>query len=193
MDENADVPFPDEDTLKIPVPGEWIQAISVVTDLGAASDSAAAAWRRPSGPHPPERSSRRPCEAQKRVPLYRLSFPDGVRPLVVPSAFVPDKLLEYAVFKLTAIPAQGRQQGLHVQQAGQRLPGQGRPAQGRHERRAHEAPRGGQGHSQLGLGFHLPVLGLFRQRGEEGPRQEEGQDSRGLVLPSIGDTRRVLS
>ena len=82
MDENPDVPFPDEDTLKIPVPGEWIQSIAVVTDLGALTESTAA------GP------------TERPVPLYRITFPDGVRPLVVPSAFVPDKLLEYAILKL---------------------------------------------------------------------------------------------
>lgn len=97
MDENADVPFPDEDTLKVSVPGDWIQAISVDTDLGAVSDSTAAAQaaRVAAGAATPA-----VAYAESRVPLYRLSFLDGVRPLVVPSAFVPDKLLEYAVFKL---------------------------------------------------------------------------------------------
>jgi hypothetical protein len=82
MDENPDVPFPDEDTLKIPVPGEWIQSIAVVTDLGALTEPTTA------GP------------TERPVPLYRITFPDGVRPLVVPSAFVPDKLLEYSILKL---------------------------------------------------------------------------------------------
>jgi hypothetical protein len=82
MDESPDVPFPDEDSLKLAVPGEWIQSISIDSDLGALSDAAG------------ERSSEKP------VPLYRITFPDGVRPLVVPSSFVPDKLLEYAVLKL---------------------------------------------------------------------------------------------
>ncbi len=106
MDENADVPFPDEDSLKITVPGEWIQAISVDTDLGAVSDAAAKAADQAAAPAPVSADpvSVAPvsatAEAEKQVPLYRLSFPDGVRPLVVPSAFVPDKLLEYAVFKL---------------------------------------------------------------------------------------------
>jgi hypothetical protein len=82
MDENPDVPFPDEDSLQIVVPGEWIQTIAVDTDLGSLSDAGAEA------------------AADRRTPLYRISFPDGVRPLVVPSAFIPDKLLECAVLKL---------------------------------------------------------------------------------------------
>jgi hypothetical protein len=82
MDENPDVPFPDEESLQISVPGEWIQSISIDTDLGALSETAGEG------------------AAEKRVPLYRVTFPDGVRPLVVPAAFVPDKLLEYAVLKL---------------------------------------------------------------------------------------------
>jgi hypothetical protein len=78
MDENPDLPFPDEDSLKLSVPGEWIQTVSVETDLGALSDA-------------DEKSS---------VPLFRISFPEGARSLVVPSEFVPDKLLEYSVLKL---------------------------------------------------------------------------------------------
>jgi hypothetical protein len=78
MDENPDLPFPDEDSLKLSVPGEWIQSVSVDTDLGPLSDA----------------------KDESRVPLYRLSFPEGARPLVVPSAFVPEKLLECAVLKL---------------------------------------------------------------------------------------------
>jgi hypothetical protein len=78
MDESPDLPFPDEDSLKISVPGEWIQAISLDTDLGSLSDA----------------------RDKRSVPLYRLGFPEGVKPMVVPSAFVPDKLLEYAVLKL---------------------------------------------------------------------------------------------
>jgi hypothetical protein len=82
MDESPDVPFPDEDSLKMTVPGDWIQNVAVDTDLGSLSDSVA---EKP---------------AERRVPLFRINFPDGVRSLVVPSAFVPDKLLEYAVLKL---------------------------------------------------------------------------------------------
>ncbi len=82
MDESPDLPFPDEDSLKIIVPGEWIQTISMDTDLGAISDKVG------------EESNYQPA------PLFRLIFPDGIRPLVVPSSFVPTKLLEYAVQKL---------------------------------------------------------------------------------------------
>jgi hypothetical protein len=86
MDESPDVPFPDEDSLKVSVPGEWIQTISVDTDLGALSDASGEGDKGPG--------------SDRGVPLYRISFPDGVKPLVVPSAFVPDKLLEYSVLKL---------------------------------------------------------------------------------------------
>jgi hypothetical protein len=78
MDESPDVPFPDEDSLKLAVPGEWIQGVSVDTDLAAISDSG----------------------IEGRATLFRITFPDGVRPIVLPSAFVPEKILEYAVLKL---------------------------------------------------------------------------------------------
>jgi len=78
MEENPDIPFPDEDALKLVVPGEWIQSLNLDTDLASASEPAA----------PPT------------VPLYRIVFANGVRPLVVPSSFVPDKLLEHAVLKI---------------------------------------------------------------------------------------------
>jgi len=78
IDENPDVPFPDEDSLKTVVPPEWIRSLSLESDLGPASDK----------------------EPDASVALIRLSFPEGVRPLVIPTAFVPDKLLEYAVLKI---------------------------------------------------------------------------------------------
>jgi hypothetical protein len=80
MDESPDVPFPDEESLKLSVPGDWIQTVTIEADLGALADT--------------------PEGADRPVPLYRISFPDGVKSMVVPSAFVPDKLLEYAVVKL---------------------------------------------------------------------------------------------
>jgi len=78
IDDNPDVPFPDEDALKLSVPDDWIQTISLETDLGQISEG----------------SNRR------EVPLFRVSFPEGIRPFVIPADFVPDKLLEYALLKL---------------------------------------------------------------------------------------------
>jgi hypothetical protein len=78
MDESLELPFPDEDTLQVPVPEDWIQAVSIETDLGTVSEE----------------------KGKRSVPLFRIVFPDGVRPLVIPSAYVPEKLLEYAVQKL---------------------------------------------------------------------------------------------
>lgn len=78
MDESSDVPFPDEDSLKTIVPGDWIQAISLESDLSSIAEIA----------------------EERPVPLYRLIFPDNLRPIVIPSAFVPAKLIEYAVLKV---------------------------------------------------------------------------------------------
>ena len=78
IDENPDIPFPDEDSLKTLVPTEWIQSLSLESDLGAASE----------------------VRGERPVSLIRITFPEGLRPLVIPSAFVPDKLLEYALLKI---------------------------------------------------------------------------------------------
>ncbi len=78
MDEAPEVPFPDEDSLKLIVPPEWIKTLALDTDLGAASDKGAA----------------------EGLLLYKIVFPDNQRPIVIPAAFVPDKLIEYAVLKV---------------------------------------------------------------------------------------------
>ena len=78
MDENPDVPFPDEENLKTIVPSEWIQAISLESDLAIVAELA----------------------SDRPVPLYRLVFSEGLKSLVIPSAFVPVKLIEYAVLKV---------------------------------------------------------------------------------------------
>lgn len=78
IEENPDIPFPDEDSLRLSVPPEWIQAVSVESDLPAL---VAQAGDRP-------------------VPLYRLVFSEGVRPMLILSITVSGKLLEYAMLKV---------------------------------------------------------------------------------------------
>lgn len=78
MEENPDIPFPDEDSLRLSVPPEWIQAISVESDLPAMVV----------------------FEGDRPVPLYRLLFPEGLKPIVILSVMVGDKLLEYSVLKI---------------------------------------------------------------------------------------------
>lgn len=78
MDESSDVPFPDEDSMKTIVPSEWIQAISLESDLAIIAD----------------------LGEDRPVPLYRIIFPEGLKPIVIPSSFVPAKLIEYAVLKV---------------------------------------------------------------------------------------------
>ncbi len=78
MDESPDVPFPDEEALKLGIPPEWIQSVSIDTDLPSLIEA----------------------EGARRTPFYRLVFPDGVRPFIVMSEMVGEKLLELAVLKI---------------------------------------------------------------------------------------------
>lgn len=78
IEENPDIPFPDEDSMRLSVPPEWIQAVSVESDL----------------------PSLVALEGDRPVPLYRLVFPEGLKPVVLLSVMVGDKLLEYTVLKI---------------------------------------------------------------------------------------------
>ncbi len=78
IEENPDIPFPDEDSMRLSVPPEWIQAVSVEADLPALVS----------------------FEGDRPVPIYRLVFPEGLKPVVILSVLVGDKLLEYAILKL---------------------------------------------------------------------------------------------
>jgi hypothetical protein len=78
MEESPDVPFPDEDSLKVVVPPEWMRSISIESDLGPLSDS----------------------QTPASVPLYKLAFSGGVRPIVLPASYVPDRLLDCSFQKL---------------------------------------------------------------------------------------------
>lgn len=78
MEENPDIPFPEEDSLRLSVPPEWIQAVSVESDLPAMVV----------------------FEGDRPVPLYRLLFPEGLKSIVILSVMVGDKLLEYSVLKI---------------------------------------------------------------------------------------------
>ncbi len=78
IEENPEIPFPDEDALKINVPGEWIQPVSIETDLPALID----------------------FEGDRPALIYKLTFPEGLKHMLVLAVSVGDKLLEYAVLKL---------------------------------------------------------------------------------------------
>lgn len=78
MEENPDIPFPDEEGLRLSIPQEWVRIVSVDTDLVGILESA----------------------GEVDVPLYRLMFPDGLGSVIILSVSVGERLLEYAVFKL---------------------------------------------------------------------------------------------
>lgn len=78
MEDNPDIPFPDEAALKLSIPSEWIQPVSVETDLPALID----------------------FEGDRPALLYRIMFPEGLKSIVILSLAVSDKLLEYAILKI---------------------------------------------------------------------------------------------
>lgn len=78
IEENPDIPFPDENSLKLVIPSEWVQIVSIETDLPALVE----------------------FEGSRTVPFYRLLFPEGLKSMLVLSVAVGDKLLEYAVLKI---------------------------------------------------------------------------------------------
>jgi hypothetical protein len=98
MDESIEIPFPDEESLKVVVPPQWIQSLSLDTDLASASGRKAAAAS------PGLASEGLSADSSS---LYRIVFPESIRPVVVPRSYVPDKLLEYAVLKIRCYLRQG--------------------------------------------------------------------------------------
>lgn len=78
MEENPDIPFPDENSLHLSVPPEWLQAVSVESDLPTLVT----------------------MEGDRPVPLYRIVFPESLKPILVLAVATGDKLLEYAVMKI---------------------------------------------------------------------------------------------
>lgn len=77
MASNADIPFPDEASLGISIPQEWVLPVSVDVDLPAYLDQ-----------------GREPT-----VPIFRLSYPSTEKYSVILSGDVDGKLLEYAILK----------------------------------------------------------------------------------------------
>ena len=78
IEENPEVPFPDESALKLSIPAEWIQQISVENDLPSLIG----------------------FEGDRPALLYRVVFPEGLKSLVCLSVSVADKLLEYSILKI---------------------------------------------------------------------------------------------
>ncbi|TFG83619.1 MAG: hypothetical protein E4H20_05065 [Spirochaetales bacterium] len=78
MEDNPEVPFPDEDNLKLSIPSEWIQPVSVENDLPSLIE----------------------MEGDRPVLLYRITFPEGLKSIVTLSISASEKLLEYAALKI---------------------------------------------------------------------------------------------
>lgn len=78
LEENPDIPFPDDESLHANLPAEWVQAVSVETDLASLIET----------------------DRDRAAPFYRLIFPEGIRPILILAPLVADKLLEYAVLKI---------------------------------------------------------------------------------------------
>lgn len=78
IEENPDIPFPDEESARMDLPSEWVQAVSVENDLGSLIET----------------------EKDRAAPFYRLIFPEGIHPILVLSPMVADKLLEHSVLKV---------------------------------------------------------------------------------------------
>ena len=78
MEENPDIPFPDEESIHAELPSEWVQAVSVDTDLSSLIETS----------------------RDRAAPFYRLIFPEGIRPVLLLSPMVADKLLEHAILKI---------------------------------------------------------------------------------------------
>jgi hypothetical protein len=85
MLESPEIPFPDEDLLKMAVPSEWVQNVSLESDL----------------------SSLLLREELPDVPLCRISFPGDVRAILVLTDHLRDKLLEFAVLKVRSYLRKG--------------------------------------------------------------------------------------
>jgi len=93
MEDDPEIPFPDEESLGLSVPTQWIEALSLDTDLASASAI-------------PSSGAARPEEGEATI-LFRIVFSESIRSIVIPSAFVPDKLLEFALFKVRHYLRQG--------------------------------------------------------------------------------------
>ncbi|HOX12777.1 MAG TPA: hypothetical protein PLB56_07725 [Spirochaetales bacterium] len=78
MEENPDIPFPDDESIHAELPAEWVQAVSVETDLSSLIETT----------------------RDRAAPFYRLVFPEGIRPVLILSPMAADKVLEHAVLKV---------------------------------------------------------------------------------------------
>lgn len=78
MDESADVPFPDDERLAGTPPAEWVQSVSLESDLGVLIER----------PDPPD------------VPLCRITFGSGLPPILALSGMLKEDLLVQAVLKV---------------------------------------------------------------------------------------------
>jgi hypothetical protein len=85
MQESAEVPFPEEEALKLSIPPEWVQGISLETDLPAVLMR----------------------EELPAVPLCRITFPSSSKPIIVLTEQIKAGLLEFAVVKLRAYLRKG--------------------------------------------------------------------------------------
>ena len=78
IEESPEIPFPDEDTLKLSIPPEWILTIGIDDEFKRVLD----------------------VEANNTIPICRISFPEGIKSMIIPVEILKTKLLEFAILKI---------------------------------------------------------------------------------------------
>jgi hypothetical protein len=105
-DKMADLPFPDEDFLKVVIPEGQKRAINLVTDIGMFCEGTEQNAARPAaageGPAATEKAlpGGKYSPAETRDELIKIMFPDEYGTALAPSGLIPRRLLEAAFLKL---------------------------------------------------------------------------------------------
>lgn len=78
IEEFPEVPFPDEEMLKLSIPPEWILSIGIDDEFKRVLDA----------------------EDTNNIPICRISFPEGIKSMIIPVETIKNKLLEFAILKI---------------------------------------------------------------------------------------------
>lgn len=78
IEEFSEVPFPDDETLKLSIPPEWIVTIGIDDQFKNLLDA----------------------EEETNIPICRITFPEGIKSMIIPIETLRNKLLEFAILKI---------------------------------------------------------------------------------------------
>jgi hypothetical protein len=100
IDDTADLPFPNEESLRITIPEDQVRILKLESDMGPFFEGPRDSRGSPASPHEPSAREKEPEQANTLPLIIKLLFPEGYGSALILAPMIPRRLMESALLKV---------------------------------------------------------------------------------------------